>query len=104
MNEFLKKFILILVELVVIFVVAYLFAIEPTKKYEWFAGIFHGIWAIPNYVISLLVDNYLIKAQLYTRLYNTLWWILLVISALYYINVLYRTANIFKKDRYDRSS
>lgn len=70
------------------FVVAYIFSIEPSKEYGWFAGIWHGIWFIPNYIISLFSDNYYFKAPMHTTAYNVFWYINAIWASIFYLNLI----------------
>jgi len=85
-----SKFLFLLIEIACVFVTAWLFSIEPAKEYGWFAGIFHGLWALPNYVMSLILDDYIFKAVLFSKMYNIFWWIFVVLSAFYYIGFIIR--------------
>ena len=84
----------LIVVLIIMFVLAYLFSIEGGKEYGWFAGIFHGGWVVPNYIISLFVNNYYIKAPLHTAAYNVFWWITFVGSIIYYISTLFKAIKL----------
>lgn len=52
-----------------------IFSIDPTKEYGWFGGMFHGAWVIGNWILSLFMDDHLVKAPLHTTAYNVFWWI-----------------------------
>ena len=48
-------------------------------EYDWYQGIWHGIFIIPNWVMSLTTDkSILCQAPVHTNSYMTWWWILLV--------------------------
>ena len=96
MNTAVKNILRIVIELAIIFSAAYFFSIEAGKLYGWFAGIFHGMWVVPNYVISLVMDGHLVRATSYTTAYFNIWWIFFVITAFYYVSLIFRMVLIFK--------
>lgn len=49
--------------------------INPDKTYSWYSGIWHGIFVIPNWVMSWFVDDLYCKAPLRTTAYHIWWWI-----------------------------
>ena len=80
------------------FILANLFSIEPQKVYGWFAGLWHGVWAIPNYLMSLFIDRpYFVKAPLHTSAYIVCWWIFLIWSVLFYLNFIFRIIGIIRR-------
>lgn len=52
--------------------------IEQTKSYNWYSGIWHGIFTAPKWVISWFIDVQF-KAQNSTVMYSIYWWISCVI-------------------------
>lgn len=54
--------------------------ISLTKTYPWFMGIWHGIFAIPNWILSWFVDDVFCKAPKSTFAYSVWWWISLVFT------------------------
>ena len=84
------------VVLITLFVVAYLFSIEGGKEYGWFAGFFHGGWVVPNYIFSLFIDNYYVKAPLHTTAYNVFWWITCISGMIYLINILFKIIKLIR--------
>lgn len=59
-----------------------IFAIDPAKEYSWLGGFFHGAWTAGNWILSLFMDDHLIKATIHTSSYNIFWWIGFAILAL----------------------
>ena len=55
--------------------------IDPDKYYTWYAGLWHGLFFIPNLIRSWLGDA-LYKANDYSTAYNIWWWITTVWSCL----------------------
>ena len=54
--------------------------ISFNKNYPWFMGIWHGIFIIPNWILSWFVDGIYCKAPNSTLAYSVWWWISLVFS------------------------
>lgn len=52
-----------------------IFSIDPAKEYSWLGGMFHGGWVAGNWILSLFMDDHLIKAPIHTTSYNIFWWI-----------------------------
>lgn len=52
--------------------------IDPNECYVWYHGIWHGLFVIPNWIISLFDHDVLCKANEYTTGYNIWWWIVLI--------------------------
>ena len=52
--------------------------ISPEKTYYWHAGIWHGLFVIPNWIASWFIHGVYCKAQHYTTAYNIWWWIVSV--------------------------
>ena len=80
------------------FIVAYLLSIEPTKMYGWFSGWYQGFLVIPNYIISLIIDNHYVKAPLHTTAYNVFWWIFLITSLTTYIRLIINAIRVSKQN------
>lgn len=55
--------------------------INPMKTYSWYAGIWHGLFFVPNFILSLFTDT-LYKANSSTTMYNVFWWIFAIINVL----------------------
>jgi len=52
--------------------------INPSVEYDWYYGIWHGIFIIPNWVMSLMSDkSILCQAPAHTTSYTIWWWTLL---------------------------
>ncbi|SIS73663.1 hypothetical protein SAMN05421766_103712 [Zobellia uliginosa] len=49
--------------------------IDPEKTYSWYSGIWHGIFVIPNWVVSWFADDVYCKAPNSTTAYSIWWWI-----------------------------
>lgn len=65
-----------------IFLVLCLFSISltninPEKTYSWYHGIWHGIFIIPNWIVSLFSEHVFVKAPKSTTAYSVFWWIIL---------------------------
>lgn len=75
MQKFVREVISIAYCLIIGMIVAWIFDIDPTKEYGWFAGGFDGAVFVPNYIISLFNSNWLTKAPIHTSAYNVFWWI-----------------------------
>ena len=58
--------------------------INPDKTYGWFAGIWHGMFFIANWIRWLFTDA-LYKASDYTTAYNVFYWISSVLSVLAFV-------------------
>lgn len=50
-------------------------SISPNKTYKWYSGIWHGIFVIPNWILSWFFDGIYCKAPLRTSAYHVWWWI-----------------------------
>ena len=57
------------------FLIAWIFDINPSKEYGWFAGFFHGVWVPVNWIMSWFSDAVLVKAPVHTTAYGVFWWI-----------------------------
>lgn len=72
-----------LVELVICMVVScFLCDIDPNLTYSWYAGIWHGLFFLPNWMWSGFGDT-LYKAEYYTDAYNIFWWLFSILSTLF---------------------
>ena len=49
--------------------------INPDKTYTWYSGIWHGMFVIPNWIVSWFVDDIYCKAPKSTTAYRIWWWI-----------------------------
>jgi hypothetical protein len=49
--------------------------INPEKTYTWYSGIWHGIFVLPNWVVSWFSDDVHCKAPNSTTAYSIWWWI-----------------------------
>lgn len=56
--------------------------INPEKTYSWYSGIWHGIFVIPNWVVSWFVDDIYCKAPNSTTAYSIWWWISFIFMGL----------------------
>ncbi|MDD2344929.1 MAG: hypothetical protein PHY85_02180 [Bacteroidales bacterium] len=56
--------------------------INPGKTYTWYSGIWHGIFIIPNWVVSWFADDVYCKAPNSTTAYSIWWWISFVFMGL----------------------
>ena len=56
--------------------------IKPTKTYNWYSGIWHGMFAIPNWVVSWFTDDVYCKASNSTTAYSVWWWISFIFTGL----------------------
>ncbi len=55
--------------------------IDIDKHYEWYHGIWHGLFFVANFVRSFFMDN-AYKAVDYTTAYNVFYWIFAISSVL----------------------
>lgn len=74
--------------LIVVFVLAVIFDINPSKEYGWFAGGFHGCWLPANWIMSWFGDSVLMKAPIHTTAYNVFWWIGVVLGVWAWIKMI----------------
>ena len=57
--------------------------INPEVEYQWYFGIWHGLFIIPNWVMSWMIKgNTLYQAPIHTIGYIIWWWICLVFHCL----------------------
>jgi hypothetical protein len=59
--------------------------IKPTKSYVWYSGIWHGLFAIPKWIVSWFSDDIYCKAPRGTTGYYVSWWITLIFAILSFI-------------------
>ena len=55
--------------------------IDPSAHYEWYHGIWHGLFFVANFVRSFFMDC-VYKATDYTTAYNIFYWIFSISSVL----------------------
>lgn len=55
--------------------------IDPDKTYSWYAGIWHGMFIVPNFIRSIFTDA-LYKAENYKTAYNVFYWVFSIICVL----------------------
>jgi len=70
-----------------VLVALWLCNINPVVSYSWISGIWHGLFFLPNFILSLFT-NHIYKAVIYGSAYNLFWWIATIfstISSLIYI-------------------
>ena len=63
---------------------AYLFCeidSNPDVVYTWYSGIWHGLFFVPNLVLSWFIDV-IYKAECYTDAYNVFYWIFSILSTI----------------------
>lgn len=56
--------------------------VKPDKMYNWYFGIWHGIFVIPNWIVSLFSNDVLCKAQNSSTAYNVWWWLSFIFGGL----------------------
>lgn len=67
------------------FIARWLCTIDPEEYYVWYEGIWHGLFVIPNWIMSWFYDDILCKAENYSTGYNVCWWIVLIWEILGFI-------------------
>ena len=72
------------------FILALIFTIKGNKEYGWFAGLFHGNWAVCNWIISWFKESAMVKAPLHTTAYNIWWWIGFIFGLWHWIKTVLR--------------
>lgn len=72
-------FVLVIILILLCLSCKYLCNIDPDKYYVWYHGIFHGFFAIPNWIASFFDSSILCKAENYSTGYNIWWWIVLLL-------------------------
>lgn len=58
--------------------------INPGETYNWYSGIWHGWFIVPNFIRSLFSDA-LYKADYYSTAYNIFYWISSIITVFSFI-------------------
>lgn len=62
-------------------VVAYFLCdVQPGVEYTWYSGIWHGLFLIPNFILSLFIDGTHVKAEISTSGYTFFWWVTVIIQ------------------------
>lgn len=61
-------------------IASFLCNIHGGESYSWFSGIWHGLFAIPNYCRHFLNSSILFKASDATIMYNVFWWIIFILQ------------------------
>lgn len=62
---------------------AYFFcSINPEETYTWYSGLWHGLFWIPNLMMSLFSDSIYFKAPNCTTMYTILYYMSLIISSI----------------------
>lgn len=56
--------------------------INPHKNYTWYSGIWHGIFVIPNWIISWFTNDIYCKAPNSSTAYSIWWWISFILVGL----------------------
>ena len=75
-----------LIEMVVSMGLSYFVCdISPDETYSWYAGIWHGIFFLPNWMWNGFNDDILYKANSYTAAYNFWWWFFSIITTLFIV-------------------
>ena len=73
----------LVVFVVLYYLVAYFIcSIDPEQTYTWNSGIWHGIFWIPNLIMSLFSDAVYFKAPLCTTGYTICFYATIVISSI----------------------
>lgn len=54
--------------------------INPEKSYSWYSGIWHGLFVIPNWIVSWFSSEIYCKAPSSTFAYSVWWWITLIFT------------------------
>jgi len=49
--------------------------VNPSKEYSWYASIWHGLFAIPKWIVSWFTEGIYFKSSNSGSGYNTFWWI-----------------------------
>lgn len=60
------------------FIARWLCTIDAEEYYVWYQGLWHGLFIIPNWIMSWFNDDVLCKAENYSTGYNVCWWIVLI--------------------------
>jgi hypothetical protein len=73
----------IIIKIIVMCFVGWLLCdIHANESYYWYSGIWHGMFLPVNFVRSLIFNDVLYKAIIYTTAYSVFYWIFGVISVL----------------------
>jgi hypothetical protein len=56
--------------------------VNPSKEYSWYAGIWHGLFAIPKWVVSWFTEGIYFKSSNSGSAYNIFWWITFILVLL----------------------
>lgn len=54
--------------------------VQADIEYTWYSGIWHGLFLIPNLILSFLFDGILVKAEISTSGYTFFWWVTVIIQ------------------------
>jgi hypothetical protein len=57
--------------------------ISPIEQYEWLSGLWHGVFVVPRWIVSLFNEKIYCKAPKSTTGYSVCWWISFVFTYLY---------------------
>lgn len=87
------KFLGTILGLIILFgitcLIAWIFQINPSKEYGWFAGFFHGAFIVGNFILSFFSSNEILyNAPHHTAAYTVFWRIGSAISVIIYIRIL----------------
>lgn len=52
--------------------------INPHSTYDWYYGLWHGLFVVPNGIIHLVKGGVLYKAASYSNGYNVCWWLMII--------------------------
>lgn len=78
-----KGCITIIVFAVLYYLIAYFFCrINPDVTYSWYSGIWHGIFWVPNLIMSLFSDSIYMKAHLCTIGYNVCYYATIIVVSI----------------------
>ena len=81
------------------FIALWICDIDPVKTYSWTGGIWHGIFFIPNLILSISSET-IYKANYYTMGYNVFWWIFTIISPILSLSIGSLVGNVLIKGLY----
>jgi len=73
--------------------------IDPEKSYFWISGIWHGLFFLPNFILSMFTDH-TFKAETYSGAYNFFWWIATIFSTISSLIYIYDSITHRKPDYY----
>lgn len=59
--------------------------IQSGIEYTWYSGIWHGLFVIPNLILSLFFDGIHMKAEISTSAYTFFWWVILITQNSYLV-------------------